>query len=146
MRFDRETLNKLYRYGLSLTQDNDAAYDLLQNSIEKFLKKDRVADNPAAYLRKMMRNQFIDDCRRAKIIAFESLTEDAVPDLSTAPLEQTMIDANQIEHIFHCLMQASVSHFFCGQYKATPYQKLQQRRKSLEGRFYRVCIELEKRR
>ena len=34
--FDKEMLQKLYRYSYSLTCDEHDAYDLLQTSLEKF--------------------------------------------------------------------------------------------------------------
>jgi len=36
--FEQDDLNKLYRFCYSLTIDETAAYDVLQNSLEKFLK------------------------------------------------------------------------------------------------------------
>lgn len=103
MHFDRETLNKLYSYGYALTRDKDNAYDLLHTCLEKFLSKNTSVENPSAYLRKMMRNQFIDDCRRAQKIAFEPLCEASVTDLSDAPLEKTMIESKQIEQVVNHL-------------------------------------------
>ena len=36
---DREALNRLFRYGCSLTHDEQSAYDLLQDGLEASLRK-----------------------------------------------------------------------------------------------------------
>jgi len=35
---DKELLNQLYRFAISLTNNDDQAYDLLQTCVEKYLK------------------------------------------------------------------------------------------------------------
>ncbi len=37
---DKELLNQLYRFAISLTNNDDQAYDLLQTCIEKYLKEE----------------------------------------------------------------------------------------------------------
>ncbi len=64
---DKNLLNELYRYAISLTNNEDQSYDLLQSCIEKYLKAD--TDNiqtPIAYLKRMIRNEFIDQTRRQR--------------------------------------------------------------------------------
>ncbi len=64
---DKNLLNELYRYAISLTNNEDQSYDLLQSCIEKYLKAD--TDNiqtPIAYLKRMIRNEFIDHTRRQR--------------------------------------------------------------------------------
>lgn len=58
-------LNKMYRYSLSLIKNADEAWDLLQNSLEKFLKKNEGSQQyPIAYLYRIIKNNFIDEMRR----------------------------------------------------------------------------------
>jgi len=62
---DRPVLQGLFRYGFSLTHDEDAAYDLLQDALETSLRK--IPDNTDAamhYVKSIMRNRFIDQYRR----------------------------------------------------------------------------------
>ncbi len=56
-----DQLNHAYRYCLALTGDADDAYDLLQSGMVKWLARpDAKVGNPAAYLRRLLRNLFID--------------------------------------------------------------------------------------
>jgi len=62
---DRPVMQGLFRYGFSLTHDEDAAYDLLQDALEISLRK--APDDAAAatrYVQSIMRNRFIDQYRR----------------------------------------------------------------------------------
>ena len=64
---DKNLLNQLYRYALSLSNNEDQAYDLLQSCIEKYLKADTAnIETPVAYIKRMIRNEFIDKTRRAR--------------------------------------------------------------------------------
>ena len=61
---DKNLLNQLYRYAVSLTNNEDQAYDLLQSCIEKYLKANTDdIKTPIAYLKRMIRNEFIDQTR-----------------------------------------------------------------------------------
>lgn len=73
------TLQTLYRYCYSLTCNEHNAYDLLQNALEKFIKANNTATNSNAYIKKIIHNQFVDDCRRQQIIAFEAIDEESPP-------------------------------------------------------------------
>jgi DNA-directed RNA polymerase specialized sigma24 family protein len=48
-------LNQLYRFCYSLTVDETNAHDLLQNSLEKFLKSKTKKDNDLAFMYKIIR-------------------------------------------------------------------------------------------
>ena len=62
---DQSTLQRLFRYGFSLTHDEDAAYDLLQDALEISLRKAPVnAAAAMSYVQSIMRNRFIDQYRR----------------------------------------------------------------------------------
>lgn len=64
---NNEQFNKLYQYGLSLCQNEDRAYDLLQSSLEKYLSKNISIEHPMPYLRTMMRNCYFDEQRHQKL-------------------------------------------------------------------------------
>ena len=64
---DKTQLNQLYRYAISLTNNEDQAYDLLQTCVEKYLKANLAdIETPIAYLKRMIRNEFIDQTRKRR--------------------------------------------------------------------------------
>lgn len=104
--FTKNQLNQLYQYGYSLTLDSDDAYDLVQTGIEKYLVKKINVKNKVAYIRRIMRNQFIDQQRRKKIIPFESLDDnnnDKTLAIDTTSLEEIIISQNEIDCIWSML-------------------------------------------
>ncbi len=65
--FDQNELNRFFRYSLALTGDEQSAWDLLQTSLEKWVRLGNVeVHNPRSYFRRMLRNRFVDDSRRKK--------------------------------------------------------------------------------
>ncbi len=102
--FDETTLQQLYRYAYSLTCDEHNAYDLLQASLEKFIKSNVVANQPAAYVKKIIYNQFIDERRREKIIQFESLEDANLPaDFDVQTLEELQVNESMAKQILQSL-------------------------------------------
>ena len=99
MMFDKSQLQQLYQYCVALTNHPDNAHDLLQTSVEKWLRSNRDGDTSAAYIRKIIRNQFIDECRRKKIIAFEPLPQSVPAALKEDTLEQTVIDEDLTQQL-----------------------------------------------
>jgi len=97
--FDKQQLDQLYRYCYALTTHRDNAYDLLQTSLEKYLKQpssNRQSELP--YLRRIIRNQFIDNIRREKCVEFESLSESAeVIAIDSQPLDDMIIHEELVE-------------------------------------------------
>ncbi len=78
MPFTRPELDQLFNYCMVLCMDRDNALDLLQDGLEKYLHQSSTdVLLPLAYLRRMLRNLFIDQQRRNNIIIFESLDENA---------------------------------------------------------------------
>lgn len=98
---NKQQINSLFLYGLSLTQNHDDAEDLLQTTIEKLLSKAILPNTALAFARTVMRNQFIDHCRRKHIIDFQPIDADSPLLLDESDLEQLIIDREQI----HKLMQ-----------------------------------------
>ena len=103
----KQQLNQLFQYCYSLTVNTDDAYDLLQMCLEKYLKINKQAcNNDIAYIRKIIRNQFIDNQRRKKILAFESLEAadcHATIAIETTSLEDVMIAQDKISIIWGML-------------------------------------------
>lgn len=91
MTFTDEHLQRLYRYGISLTHNDAQAHDLLQDAIESYLQKPPASEAASmAYLRRIMRNRFIDQYRHANRFPEETLTA----------VEETLgIDARLLEDI-----------------------------------------------
>ncbi|MEZ9197889.1 RNA polymerase sigma factor [Shewanella sp. 10N.286.54.B9] len=97
---DRELLQSLYRYCLCLTRHSAAAEDLLQTAIEHWLKSAAKPVHAKAYLRTVIRNQFIDDCRRQNRIDFEPLDQHAPALLDETSMEQIALQHDLIEYLF----------------------------------------------
>ncbi|WP_067520676.1 RNA polymerase sigma factor [Endozoicomonas ascidiicola] len=69
---DRALLNQLYRYAIALTRDSDEAFDLLQQSVERYLRRSNFQSDdhvrePSAYLMRTIRNQFFDQARHQRM-------------------------------------------------------------------------------
>lgn len=92
--FTKEELNQFYRYCVALTGDEAEAYDLLQDSFEKFLRKGREVRSAKAYFRGIIRNHFIDHCRKEAKHGFTELDESII---STNETSLESIIANQEE-------------------------------------------------
>jgi len=77
--FNKDELNRLYRYALSLAKHEDTAYDLLQSSLERYLMKSPLTvENPQAYLKVIIRNLFFDINRHNNVIPMLSMESDDV--------------------------------------------------------------------
>ncbi|MGS0682205.1 RNA polymerase sigma factor [Shewanella sp. 125m-7] len=103
---DRELLQSLYRYCYCLTANSTLAEDLLQTAMESWLKSTTKPEYLSAYLRTIIRNQFIDDCRRLKRIDFEPLEDNAPALLDESCLEELQVQHNLIEYLFKQLNAA----------------------------------------
>lgn len=102
----REQLQGLYRYSFCLTADRGRAEDLLQTSLEKWLRCGKVPEYSHAYIRKIMRNQFVDECRRLNRVAFEPIDEHGPVLLDETSLESLHIQHRLIEQVFELLNAA----------------------------------------
>ena len=77
--FDKNDLNKLYRYCYVLTNHEANAYDLLQSSLEKCLHHPpKNIKAKFSYIRTIIRNQFIDECRNAQKAELQEFDETTV--------------------------------------------------------------------
>lgn len=90
---EHDQLQQLYRYCVSLTQHAHNAHDLLQTAVLKWVQKGQPGDAPEAYIRKIIRHQFIDDCRRQQCVAFDPIEDQSALTLSEDVLEKQFIDS-----------------------------------------------------
>jgi RNA polymerase sigma-70 factor (ECF subfamily) len=80
---DAERLQKGYRYAVALTHHLEDAQDLVHEAWLNLSRRyGRVESN--AVLFTAVRNLFVDQCRRKKIVQFESLDEPEAPDVPEA--------------------------------------------------------------
>ncbi len=99
---DADQLNRLYQYAMLLCQQRDDAYDLLQGAVEKYLlaSRQRPVDKPMAFLRRLIRNRFIDDYRHRRRWDCCPYEEAASYDISPLNLEQLSIDQDRLDYIW----------------------------------------------
>lgn len=97
-------LNSVYQYAINLCQDHHDAYDLLQSALEKYLtainQQEKVINNPIAYVRSMIRNQFIDQYRYQQRWQTESFEEFSSHDISPVSLEDFIVDSDLLQKIW----------------------------------------------
>ena len=92
---DKQQLNQLYRYAISLTNNEDQAYDVLQACLEKYLKANLAEiETPIAYLKRMIRNEFIDQTRRRRFY------QDVEPDVMSRISDESALNEVSIEEIY----------------------------------------------
>ena len=77
--FSKEELNQFYRYCLALTGEEAKAHDLLQDSLEKYLRKRNPVKSSRAYFRRIIRNLFIDQYRESSKREIIGLDENIIP-------------------------------------------------------------------
>ncbi len=129
-KFSEADFNKFYRYALSLTRNEDLAYDLLQNCLEKFMLKDgHTKDYPNSYLYTIIRNRFIDDMRsknrwnlvsidgngagepsKINIIDFEALNEDSISSTEQAKRILAQVKPEERELIYLWAVEGHTVH------------------------------------
>ena len=105
---DKELLNRLYRFALSLCHNEDQAYDLLQSCVEKYLRADRShIENPMAYMIRLIRNEFIDQIRRSRFQqdvdaeTLEKISDEAV--LSEMSLEDIYVRQCEVDDLLNTM-------------------------------------------
>lgn len=100
--YDRDALNRLYRYCRVLCEQESDAYDLLQGALERCIKSPpRTQDSEVAYAIRVIRNLFIDQRRSDARVRLEPFDEDGVAlDFDLASLERTMLDRNELETVW----------------------------------------------
>lgn len=103
--FSDEELNRFYRYCVALTRNKADAFDLLHDSLEKFVRRgNRGIGNQGGYFFRMIRNRFIDEQRRRqREPSFDALEEASVIHLGSQSLEDIAIDREQLERVMETL-------------------------------------------
>ncbi|MCF7991600.1 MAG: sigma-70 family RNA polymerase sigma factor [Thiohalocapsa sp.] len=95
--FGRTELNRLYRYCFALTDDESAAFDLLQDGLERFLRAGVDAPaHPMAFLRSIIRNRFIDGLREGATRRVAG--HDSAVDVDDLPGAECSLDGIVIAH------------------------------------------------
>ena len=104
MTFDRDTLDRLYRYCFVLTGQREDAEDLLHSAVESYINhRPKKVDYPVAYIRRIARNRFFDQMRKQKVVLFDFLDEpESYTDLED-DLEKVMVDRLTVERIWKFL-------------------------------------------
>lgn len=103
MTFDHAMLNRLYRYAYVLTGEEAGAYDLLQDTVERCLRKPPTeAASPESYARRVMRNRFIDLLRRRRISPEVEADAGDIETLAidTRCLDELMVSRQQLELVW----------------------------------------------
>ncbi|MGH1371830.1 MAG: RNA polymerase sigma factor [Cellvibrionaceae bacterium] len=106
MSFDKDQLNQLYQYAMTLAQQPADAYDLLQESLERYLNavaSNKDIDKPLTYVRTLIRHRFIDRYRydkRWQLSPCDELEFPTAIDLSFNSLEELHIQADLMERIW----------------------------------------------
>lgn len=105
--FDREALQKLFRYACSLSNNQDDAYDLLHYALEKYLARQSVGkhrDNTKnaelAYVRSIIRNRFIDQYRRLKRFPEEHYDDESPVAIDVTSLEDVVLAQVELERLW----------------------------------------------
>ena len=100
--FSEKDLNGYFRYCMALVRDEAESYDLLQDSLEKFLRKGSAAKSSRAYFLRIIRNQFIDRYRES--IRFEKMElSENIVSTNEYDLERLMVNKGETELILKSL-------------------------------------------
>lgn len=100
---DKGQIQKLFQYAMSLSQDRDEAYDLVQAAIETYLIKIRRGETirqTEAYLRTLIRNRFIDHYRKRRQQPEQQYEELSDYDISPINLEELRMQQQELELIW----------------------------------------------
>lgn len=96
-------LHQLFQYARSFCSQRADALDLVQGGIEVYLQKvtaNKKVENKMAFVRKIIRNRFIDLYRREQRFEHESYQELSVYDMSVSTLEGIMISRSELEAVW----------------------------------------------
>ena len=98
---NKNELNQLYRYALSLSAHQESAYDLVQSAVERFLKKSpESVDKPLAYLKTIIRNLYFDQQRHKKVLPMISIESDEfsyIEPVDDNAMEDQLINQQEVQ-------------------------------------------------
>jgi len=124
--FNKEELNQLYRYALSLSAHEPTAYDLVQSGVERYLNKISAMselpknqlenplgspiENPLAYIKSTIRNCYFDLERHRKVVSIISIDGDDASNMDdyiglvdSDPMEDVLINQQEVEQLLASL-------------------------------------------
>ncbi|MDD1795083.1 RNA polymerase sigma factor [Enterovibrio sp. ZSDZ42] len=104
--FTEALLNQLYRYAFSLCHHEPQAYDLVQSCCEKILKNEDEATHTKAYMMRVIRNEFVDHCRRNQlelITSSEFIEGDENDSYAFNALEKMTIDEQHVDILLNSM-------------------------------------------
>jgi RNA polymerase sigma factor (sigma-70 family) len=88
--FSEKDLNSFFRYALSLTHNDELAYDLVSHGVEKVLSRPFVL-NKKAYAKTCIRNKFFDEYKRSKKIVEYSEEEEGLEYLEESHINKDLV-------------------------------------------------------
>lgn len=101
---EEEQLQRLFQYAMALCQQREDALDVVQSSLESFLKTQNhskvVVENPEAYLRTTIRNRVIDLYKSQNRWEAESYEEGSFYDISPFDLEGLEILQQELSRVW----------------------------------------------
>lgn len=113
--FGDAAMQRLYRYAYALTGQEADAYDLLQGTLERLLRREGSPVESVAYARAAMRNAFIDDLRRAKKVLTEAFDDNVHSvDFGQRTLEDMVVDMCELEALWPRLKPGERDSFSLG--------------------------------
>jgi RNA polymerase sigma-70 factor (ECF subfamily) len=156
MKLDRDELQQLFRYGYSLTGNEQDSYDLLHHAIERTMAKSIEPDKPVRYLMRAMRNRFIDIQRREQRAPSVPLEDPRVQaelhgtmDWSEQGLETQICTTQQVRKIWQELQptERELLYFWAiEEYTASEMaEHTQTSRNTILSRIHRLRTKLKKR-
>ncbi|VAW64636.1 hypothetical protein MNBD_GAMMA09-981 [hydrothermal vent metagenome] len=107
--FNKEELNQLYRYALSLATQEDTACDLVQEALLRYLKKyppNHAIDKPLAYLKTIIRNLYFDLQRHNKVVPMVSANSEdilAIEPIDSFSIEEMMVNQQEVQRLLNGL-------------------------------------------
>ncbi len=107
--FNKEELNQLYRYALSLAAQDDIACDLVQEALQRFLKKHAQGhrvEKPLAYLKTVIRNLYFDLQRHNKVLPMVSIDCEElsiIEPVDAFSMEEMMLNQQEVQRLLRGL-------------------------------------------
>ena len=102
-RLSREELQHLYQYAMTLCLQPADAQDLLQGSVEVFLTEvsnGKEIKHPKSFVRRVIRNRFIDGYRHSQRWNDESYREESSHDISPVDLEEIQVSRHLFQQVW----------------------------------------------
>jgi RNA polymerase sigma-70 factor (ECF subfamily) len=103
LKFNRGDFQHFYRYCYSLTNNEEDAHDLLQSTLEKWIKLDtKDIDRPRPYFLRMLKNGFIDHYRKMQRRKEDYISDEVLESLAASDdksLEELVCDKDTAQYI-----------------------------------------------